>query len=300
MRLFRAPGAGRRRWVHLIAALITVAWLVPVVAQQMGPRVIVTASQVASAIASSPLGSALKQYAADIGRLGMFESGGNLGVYNGTCCTGVLQVNRGGLRKYCDCTPEQYARMSLQQQVDVWARLTNANADNRIIRGLMARGSFDGRPVDGAMVLSCIQIGPGNCARTLAAGTCATRAGADGNGKNFCDFAASIRGDHPGTVPTSPDTPRNPYPNADPSTGGTYWAPVSAEEAFANGAGATMAEVREAVSNLVATIVLLWAAWVCQAQYVLWRRRQISLMAVQANIVAASVLTMLILLFTLD
>ena len=75
-------------------------------AQQMGSKVMVTAAQVAAAVANSPLSPALKAYAADIGNLAInVESGGNLGVYNGTCCTGVLQVNTGGLKTYCQCTP---------------------------------------------------------------------------------------------------------------------------------------------------------------------------------------------------
>jgi len=176
------------RSLLLMLALFT-AVLAPASAQQLGPKVVVTAAQVAAAIAHSPLSPGLQAYAADIGKLAInVESGGNLGVYNGTCCTGVLQVNKSGLAKYCDCTPEEYANMSLQQQVDVWAKLTNANANNATVQGLMGKGSFGGQPVTGAMVLSCIQIGPGYCAKTLQAGTCATSAGSDGNGNNFCDL----------------------------------------------------------------------------------------------------------------
>jgi P-type conjugative transfer protein TrbL len=185
----------RRANTHSLIALLALVLITvgfPAYAQQLGPRMIVTASDIEAAVNNSPLSPTLKQYAEDIGRLGIFESGGNLGVYNGTCCTGVLQVNRGGLWANCHCTPAQYASMSLQQQVNIWAAVTNVNANNGIIRGLMALGSFDGKPVDGAMILACIQIGPGHCAKTLAAGTCSTQAGADANGKNFCDFAANI------------------------------------------------------------------------------------------------------------
>lgn len=284
----------------LLAGLL---WLAAAHAQQLGPRIIATAEQIAAAVANSPLSASLKPYGADIGRLGIFESGGNLGVYNGTCCTGVLQVNRRGLRVYCGCTPAQYAALPLQEQVNVWANLTNANANNGVIHGLLNRGSFDGQPVDGAMVLSCIQIGPGNCARTLAAGTCATRAGADINGNNFCHFAARIRGAD--TVIADPDA--GTAPGTDPGTpsgssgaAGTYWSPVSAEDAFFNGAGVDMSEVKTLVSNLVAAATLLWTAWVSQAQFFLWRRGRIQLMAMQTNILTATVLTLLVLFFTLD
>jgi integrating conjugative element protein (TIGR03758 family) len=292
-----------RGWVSpSVLFLAALLWLVAAHAQQLGPKVVATADQIAAAIATSPLSAGLKPYAADIGRLGLFESGGNLGVYNGTCCTGVLQVNRRGLRVFCGCTPAEYAAMPLQDQVNVWAKLTNANAANGIVQGLMARGTFDGKPVDGAMVLSCIQIGPGNCARTLAAGTCATRAGADGNGNNFCHFAAQIRS----TDPVAADSGTGTVPTTDPSTSpgwggavGTYWTPVSAEDAFFNGAGVDMSEVNTFVSNLVGGAAILWAAWVSQAQFFLWRQGRIQLLALQTNILTAAVLTLLVLFFTL-
>ena len=66
-----------------------------VIAQQLGPKIIVTADQVAAAASASPLSAAFKQYAADIGKLAInVESGGNLGIYNGSCCTGVLHANQ--------------------------------------------------------------------------------------------------------------------------------------------------------------------------------------------------------------
>lgn len=286
------------------------AWLLAAVlfsaaalAQQMGPKIIVTADQVAAAVAASPLGPALKQYAADIGRLAVnVESGGNLGVYNGTCCTGVLQMNRGGLDRYCDCKPEQYASMNLQQQVNYWAELTNANAANSVVRNLMAMGTFGGRAVDGAMVLSCIQIGPGNCAKTLRTGTCSTNAGADGNGNNFCDFAASIRGGAASPSP-APDPSPAPNPNPEPAAGGTPappWTPVSAPAAFSAGAGVDMDTVHEAVRETVSVAALLWTAWVAQAQFFSWRRGRASLPTLEASVVGAAVLTALLLFITLN
>jgi hypothetical protein len=278
-----------------MAALL---WLTVAQAQQLGPKVVVSSSQIAAAIANSPLSASLKQYASDIGRLGLFESGGNLGVYNGTCCTGVLQVNQRGLRVFCGCTKEQYSQMSLQQQVNVWAKLTNANANNGIIRGLMARSTFGGQPVDGAMVLSCIQLGPGNCARTLAAGTCSTRAGADINGTTFCTMAARIRGDDTVVADPGPgNSPGNDQEAAPDS--GPYWMPISAEDAFFNGAGVDMSEVNTFVSELVVGATVLWAAWVSQAQYFLYQRKRITVMDVLSNLLRAAVVTSLVLIFTL-
>jgi hypothetical protein len=295
-----APAAtwlGSSRWPAALPWLALWLAILPVAASQLGPRVIASAEQIIAAVRASSLHPAFKAYAADIAGLAIkLESGGNLGIYNGTCCTGVLQVNRGGLARYCHCTPSEYARMSLQQQINVWAELTNANGNNGIVRGLMNRGTFDGRAVDGAMVLSCIQIGPGHCRRTLQAGTCATRAGADGNGKNFCDFAAAIRGGASGTVvATGPAAGSDPGGGADPRmTGGPEWSPISAEDAFLNGAGVDMGEVKGVVSGLIGTALLLWLAWVSQAQASMFRGSRTDLLTAMRGIVSATVLVLLV------
>ena len=275
------------------------ALLAPALAQQMGPKVMVTAAQVAAAMADSPLSPSLKAYAADIGKLAInVESGGNLGVYNGTCCTGVLQVNKGGLETYCHCTSEQYANMSLQQQVDVWAKLTNANANNATVQGLMGMGSFGGRAVTGAMVLSCVQIGPGNCAKTIKAGTCATSAGSDGNGNNFCDFAAKING-ATGTGPVVIDNGNAPSGAAPPLLPSVNYLYPSAEEAFRAGAGVDVARSKDAILSALSVAMFLWTAWVALAQYGSWRKGRIDLMTLQSNIIGSAVLTLLVLGLTL-
>lgn len=283
----------------LLMLVLFCAGLAPASAQQLGPKVVVTAGQVAAAIGNSPLSPGLKAYAADIGKLAInVESGGNLGIYNGTCCTGVLQVNKGGLAKYCDCTSEEYASMSLQQQVDVWAKLTNANANNSTVQGLMGMGSFGGKPVTGAMVLSCIQIGPGNCAKTIQAGTCATSAGSDGNGNNFCDFAAKIDGAD-GASPTvivDANIPTGAAPPLVPSANYQY---PSAEDAFLAGAGVGVGQSKEVVLSALSVAMFLWTAWVALAQYGSWRQGRIDLMTLQTNLIGSTVLTLLVLSLTL-
>ena len=264
----------------------------------MGPKVTVTAAQVAAA-ANSPLNPNLKAYAADIGKLAInVESGGNLGVYNGTCCTGVLQVNRSGLKTYCHCTPEEYANMGLQQQVDVWAQVTNANADNATVRQLMGLGSFGGQPVTGAMVLSCIQIGPGNCAKTVNAGICATSAGSDGNGNNFCDFAARIDG-ATGSAPVAVGYGNAPSGAAPPLLPNANYQHPSVEEAFLAGAGVDVARTKGAILSALSVAMFLWTAWVALAQYLSWRKGRTDLMTLQNNIVGSAVLTLLVLGITL-
>ncbi len=268
-------------------------------AQQMGSKVMVTAAQVAAAVANSPLSPALKAYAADIGNLAInVESGGNLGVYNGTCCTGVLQVNTGGLKTYCQCTPQEYANMSLQQQVDIWAQVTNVNANNATVRQLMGLGSFGGHPVTGAMVLSCIQIGPGNCAKTVSAGTCATSAGSDGNGNNFCDFAAKINGGT-GSSPVMVGDGGTQSGAAPPLLPAANYQYPSVEEAFLAGAGVDVGQSKDAILSALSVAMFLWSAWVALAQYLSWRKGRIDWMTLQNNIVSSTVLTLLVFVITL-
>ncbi len=268
-------------------------------AQQMGSKVMVTAAQVAAAVANSPLSPALKAYAADIGNLAInVESGGNLGVYNGTCCTGVLQVNTGGLKTYCQCTPQEYANMSLQQQVDIWAQVTNVNANNATVRQLMGLGSFGGQPVTGAMVLSCIQIGPGNCAKTVSAGTCATSAGSDGNGNNFCDFAAKINGGT-GSSPVMVGDGGTQSGAAPPLLPAANYQYPSVEEAFLAGAGVDVGQSKDAILSALSVAMFLWSAWVALAQYLSWRKGRIDWMTLQNNIVSSTVLTLLVFVITL-
>ncbi len=294
------PGAVTRVFFRLllVLALFSVG-CGSVSAQQMGSKVMVTAAQVAAAVANSPLSPALKAYAADIGNLAInVESGGNLGVYNGTCCTGVLQVNTGGLKTYCQCTPQEYANMSLQQQVDIWAQVTNVNANNATVRQLMGLGSFGGQPVTGAMVLSCIQIGPGNCAKTVSAGTCATSAGSDGNGNNFCDFAAKINGGT-GSSPVMVGDGGTQSGAAPPLLPAANYQYPSVEEAFLAGAGVDVGQSKDAILSALSVAMFLWSAWVALAQYLSWRKGRIDWMTLQNNIVSSTVLTLLVFVITL-
>ncbi len=46
--------------------------------------------------------------------------------------------------------------MSLQEQVDAWARLTNDGYRTGVVRRLMEMGYFDGRRVDASFIAACI------------------------------------------------------------------------------------------------------------------------------------------------
>ena len=149
-----------------------------------------------------------------VANLAMFESGGRLGVYNGSCCFGVLQMNRTNIRAYAGVSPEVFRTWSLQDQVNAWSRLTDDALRSRVPRALIAMGTFDGRPVDGNLVLACVQLGIGNCQRMIQSGRCSGFA--DRNGTTICAMADRIRGAGDGTTVT----PTDPGTNFGPGTGG--------------------------------------------------------------------------------
>ena len=175
----------------------------------------VTAADVTNAIRNSPNASPWLRANADaVANLAMFESGGRLGVYNGSCCFGVLQMNRTNIRAYAGVSPEVFRTWSLQDQVNAWSRLTDDALRSRVPRALIAMGTFDGRPVDGNLVLACVQLGIGNCQRMIQSGRCSGFA--DRNGTTICAMADRIRGAGDGTTVT----PTDPGTNFGPGTGG--------------------------------------------------------------------------------
>ncbi len=125
---------------------------------------IVSAADIAAAIQNSPSASTwLKQNAQAVAQLAInVESGGNTSAFNGSCCYGVLQMNRTNIARYANVTPEQYRQLSLQEQVNAWSALTSDALQAAAVRNLLALGTFDGRPVDGNLVLACVQLGIGN------------------------------------------------------------------------------------------------------------------------------------------
>lgn len=162
--------------------------------QQLGPSNTYSSADIAAAVQNSSVNSTFKSYGNDIGSLAQFESGGNAGVYNGSCCTGLLQINQTNLRQY-GFTPQSYANADLQTQVDVWLKVTNQGANTGAVRQLQSMAAnnqtFDGQKVDGSMVLACIQLGTGNCQQMLASGSCSGFS--DSNGTTICKMAAKIR-----------------------------------------------------------------------------------------------------------
>ena len=159
--------------------------------QQYCERTNYSAQQITDAVNASVLRDDLKSTSCTLGGLGRFESGGNKGLYNGSCCTGIFQLNNANTFQYAGVDREGYGCLSLQEQVDAWARLTNDGYNTPAVRRLMEMGTFDGQRVDAGFIAACIQLGPGNCQRMVNSGLCSGFA--DPNGTTICDMARSAR-----------------------------------------------------------------------------------------------------------
>lgn len=252
----------------LLCLMAMVAMHLPASAQQ---RLItndrVTANQVSQAIANSPNASQwLRANANAVGNLAInVESGGYLSVYNGSCCFGVLQLNRSNISRYAETTPEDFRTWSLQRQVDAWSRVMSEALQATPAQALAALGTFDGRRVDANMILACVQLGIGNCQRMIASGRCSGFA--DSNGTTICGMADRIAGNAP-----SPTTPGTTAPST-PISGGSGIAfnngcirgsdgqCVPVTEAlrigFEQGSGVSMARMRTIIQMLLVAITLL-------------------------------------------
>ena len=258
-------------------SIFVLGLLVLFITQEVRPQTnSVTASQVQQAVLSSPNASALLQsYSGAVGNLAMFESGGQLSVYNGTCCYGVLQMNNQNIASIRPkVTPEQFRTWSLQQQVDAWSTIMSEALRTYPARTLAALGTFDGRPVTPSMVLACVQLGIGNCLTMMRSGSC--NGFADINGTTICSMADRIDGT---TTPTNSGTNTGtgtgtPAPVSTNLTSSTvinncitdgygHCLSISAamEQGFLNGSGHSMADLRDLIQSLTVAITLLVCAW---------------------------------------
>ena len=169
------------------------SWTAPASAQrgQYCERTSYSAQEITDAVRNSPLRDDLKSTSCSLGGLGRFESGGNKGVYNGSCCTGIFQLNNANVRRYAGTDREGYGCMSLQQQVNAWANLTNDGYNSAAVRQLASVSTFDGQKVDASLIGACIQLGTGNCQKMVSSGRCSGFA--DINSTTICGMANNAR-----------------------------------------------------------------------------------------------------------
>ena len=173
--------------------LLGVFFTQPAIAQrgQYCERTNYSAQEITDAVRNSSLRDDLKSTSCSLGGLGRFESGGNKGVYNGSCCTGIFQLNKANVQKYAGTDRASFGCLSLQEQANAWANLTNDGYNTPAVRQLASMSSFDGQKVDASLVAACIQLGTGNCQKMLNAGQCSGFS--DSNGTTICDMAKSAR-----------------------------------------------------------------------------------------------------------
>ena len=234
-------------------------------ATQAAPTV--TEADVAAAILASPGSNQwLRDNAAAVAHLARFESGLRTNIYNGSCCSGILQMNKTNIWNYTGVSPAVYRTWSLQQQVNAWTRLTvdgmRAGSVRQLLR-MQANGQkFDGRTVDFNLVMACIQLGTGNCATMLRSGHCGGFK--DKNGTTICRMADAMAGGRAGitdgyedgSVSTRPIATFECRRNADGSCMSTSEA---MRAAFREGSGVEMETLRNVIRMLLMSTALLAA-----------------------------------------
>ncbi|WP_280190830.1 hypothetical protein [Delftia sp. PS-11] len=268
---------------------------------------IVSTADIAAAIRNSPNASAwLKQNAESVANLATFESQRNTTAYNGSCCYGVLQMNRSNINAYAKVSPEEYRQQSLQQQVNAWSALTTDAMRSSAVTNLLALGTFDGRPVDGHLVLACVQLGTGNCQRMINSGRCSGFA--DSNGTTICAMADRIGG----TTGTTLGAGGGSSSGGSSGSGGTgtgsgsgtgggswgNWTPAAGNlaDGFKQASGQDMGRVKEQIQVLIVGLCSLIAATAVLGLFRRYAKGQMSVWQLKRHIVQAGMLVSLIVL----
>ena len=195
----RHPGTAA---IRFISRLLTLAMIVLLIIGSTAPKamasaahvlaqnVSVTNADIAASLQRNGFSQSFSQAAANLSS-GIENRSGQLALYNGSCCTGVLQMNNDNLTATCGCTRAQYAAMTLDEQTKYWGQTTRQGYRAEAIRKLNTMTTFDNQPVDDALKLACVQLGTGNCNTMLTGGHCGSFA--DRNGMTICRMAAGIR-----------------------------------------------------------------------------------------------------------
>lgn len=274
-------GAARKRSL----ARLCLAWLLwPVLAI----AAIVTAADVANAILNSPTANAfMRAHAAEIGALAIkVESGGNTTAYNGSCCYGVLQLNTSNIIA-AGYSVSGYRYASLQDQVNGWAQIESQALNDPVIQQLAAMSTFDGHPVDAAMMIACVQLGQGNCRKMINSGHC--DGFHDSNGTTICSMAASMDAAMGGAGGGSAG-------GGSSGGGGSYAPPagVAPDEAFTQGAGLPMGNVSQTIKLVAAALVLTWLAWSASGTWGQFTKGRMALPAMTQAISRAIVVVLMV------
>lgn len=231
--------------------------------------VIATYQQIVDAVKNSPNSNAfLVANAAAVANLALRveNRSGDTTSYNGSCCSGILQMNATNIAAFAHVTPAVYRTWSLQAQIDAWTALTVSALGASSVSTLRSMSTFDGMPTDAYMQLSCIQMGIGNCQTMITSGRC--EGWRDINGTSICRMAAGMQGltYTPGTgtgTPTPSSTSSNnsslftPTPGSYVPLGSSVSALLDAS--FTSGSGVSMASVNTLIKTILLSILVVFA-----------------------------------------
>lgn len=277
---------------------VWIAWACWLLWPALAIAAIVTAAEVANAVRSSPTASTfLRNHADEIGALAIrVESGGNTNAYNGSCCYGVLQLNTANILA-SGYSVAQYRAASLQDQVNAWSRIQSQALRDPAIQRLQRMSTFDGQPVDAAMLISCAQLGQGNCRRMIESGRC--NGFADSNGTTICDMAATMRAAIGGAGPVGGGTGSGSGGTGGTGGGGGYTpggvgTSATTGQAFELGSGVSMDHVSQSIKLVAAAIVLIWLSWSASGTWGLFMKGSLALPGMAQTIGRATVVAIMV------
>lgn len=180
----------------------------------------------------------------------------------------------------------------------LWNQITARHLDTTL------GGSFNGIPVTQSGLLAAAHlIGVGGLKQCMNGGNCA-----DGNNttamsymRRFGGFDVSnLTGSNPIAGAPNPSTPPPLATPGESNTNAPFPASAtSPSEAFAAGAGVSMAAIKEAVLGLLCVVSLLLTAWTMKAQYSILRKGGTTITDMNFNIVSSLVLLSTVLLVAL-
>lgn len=262
---------------------------------------IVTAAQVADAIRSSPTANAFMKANADqIGALAVkVESGGNTQAYNGSCCYGILQLNTANIRVAGYNTPQDYLQATLQQQIDGWTKVQALAMNDPVVAKLASMTTFDGHAVDASLLIACVQLGQGNCAKMINSGKCSGFA--DRNGTTICSMAdqmnAAIGNTRGGGVGGGGSGGGG---GGGGGTNGGWTPPTGGEspnEAFQRATGGISTDnSANAFKTAVAAVIFIWAAWSAVGSWTQFQKGQLLMFDLGKTLARSALITMLVIM----
>lgn len=237
--------------------------------------VIATFQQIVDAVKNSPNSDAfLAANAVAVANLALRveNRAGDTTNFNGSCCSGILQMTNANILAYAGVSSAVYRTWPLQAQIDAWTRLTVDAMRATSVRTLRSMTTFDGMQTDAYMQIACVQLGTTNCQRMITSGRC--EGWRDPNGTSICRMAAGIQGLRytPGTGTGTPTPAPTPTPSSTSGNNSSAFIPTPGnyipngstasamlDASFTTGSGVSMASVNTLIKTILASILVMFA-----------------------------------------